>query len=142
MTIDLIIRWVRAIILLGLVAFFSINLCVGLLRDEQVGGFGRLQQGTGQDPGIRVLLANRFVAGKEVSEALPTHEAIELTMYQTVDIVTPDDPDNPERRLSLPAGAKMTVLTDVSEGLILSSRDWGIGGKEIRWEASRACRSG
>jgi SpoIID/LytB domain protein len=137
MTIDLIIRWVRAIILLGLVAFFSINLCVGLLRDEQVGGFGRLQQGTGQDPGIRVLLANRFVAGKEVSEALPTHEAIELTMYQTVDIVTPDDPDNPERRLSLPAGAKMTVLTDVSEGLILSSRDWGIGGKEIRWEASR-----
>ena len=134
---DKIIVWIRAVLLLGLLAFFAISLCVGLLNDERAGGFGRLEQGTGQDPGIRVLLANRYSGGKEISDPARTHENIELTIYQPVDIVTPDDPDNPERKLTLSGGAKLTVLTDVSDGLVLASREWGSGGREVRWPVTR-----
>jgi peptidoglycan hydrolase-like amidase len=137
MVTDAIIAWIRAILLLGLLAFFATSLCVGLLHDETAGGFGRLQQGTGQDPGIRVLLANRYSGGKEIADPTRSHDTIELTIYQPVDIVTPDDPTNPDRHLTLASGAKLTLLTDVIDGLVLASREWGNGGREVRWPVTR-----
>jgi SpoIID/LytB domain protein len=137
MQLDRIIFWARAILLVSLLAFFGGSLVSGLLQDDRESGFGPLRQGTGQDPGIRVLLTNRYLAGKEVAEGKPVHEAVELTIYQPVMVVTPDDAENVERQLKLPAGSRLTILTDVNDGLVLSSRDWGAGGKEVRWQVSR-----
>jgi SpoIID/LytB domain protein len=137
MNADLIIAWIRALLLLGLLTFFGSSLVIGLLQDDRAGGFGALRQGTGQDPGIRVLIANRYQGGKEIADARPVHEVVELAIYQPVHVVTPDDPNNAERQLTLPAGARLTVLTDANDGLVLSSREWGVGGREVRWQVSR-----
>jgi SpoIID/LytB domain protein len=137
MNADRIIAWIRALLLLGLLGFFTGSLVLGLMQDDRAGGFGALRQGIGDDQGIRVLLANRYIAGKEASEARPTHERVDLAIYQPVDVVTPDHPDSPEHRLTLPAGAMLVVFTDVNDGLVLSSRDWGAGGREVRWPVSR-----
>ena len=137
MQLDRIIFWVRAILLVSLLAFFGGSLVSGLLQDDRDSGFGPLRQGTGQDPGIRVLLTNRYLAGKEVAEGKPAHETVDLTIYQPVIVVTPDDAENVERQLKLPAGSRLTIMTDVNDGLVLLSRDWGAGGKEVRWSVSR-----
>ena len=137
MPLDRIIIRICAILLLGLLAFFGSSLAVGLMRDDRAGGFGPLRQGTGQDPGIRVLLANRYIGGKEVADAKPVHEAVDLTIFQPVWVGTPDDPNNPERQLMLPAGSRLMVLADANDGLVLSSREWGAGGREVRWPVSR-----
>ena len=137
MQLDRIIFWVRAILLVSLLAFFGGSLVSGLLQDDRDSGFGPLRQGTGQDPGIRVLLTNRYLAGKEVAEGKPAYETVDLTIYQPVIVVTPDDAENVERQLKLPAGSRLTIMTDVNDGLVLSSRDWGAGGKEVRWPANR-----
>ncbi len=137
MPLDRIIIWIRAILLLGLLAFFGSSLVIGLMRDDRAGGFGRLSQGTGQDPGIRVLLANRYIAGKEAADAKPVHESVDLTIFQPVAVGTPDHPDSPDHQLLLPAGSRLMVLTDANDGLVLSSREWGVGGREVRWQVSR-----
>jgi SpoIID/LytB domain protein len=141
MNADVIIRWIRAVLLLALLGYFASSLVVGLLKDRSAGGFGLLRQGLGQDVGVRVLLCNRLaataVAGKEAPEPTRTHEHVELTIFQPVDVVTPDDPDGAEHRLALPAGAKLMILPDANDGLVLSSREWGAGGKEVRWQVSR-----
>jgi SpoIID/LytB domain protein len=137
MNADTIIAWIRALLLLGLLTFFGSSLVVGLMQDDRAGGFGPLRQGTGQDPGIRVLLASRYVGGKEAAEAKPVHEAVDLTIFQPVSVVTPNRPDSPEHRLTLPAGSRLMVLTDANDGLVLSSREWGTGGREVRWDVSR-----
>jgi stage II sporulation protein D len=51
--------------------------------------------------------------------------------------VTPDDPDNSERQLPLPAGSRLMVMPDANDGVVLSSREWGAGGREVRWQVSR-----
>jgi peptidoglycan hydrolase-like amidase len=137
MSLDLIIAWIRAILLFGLLAFFASSLYIGLSQDDTAGGFGRLRQGTGQDPGIRVLLASRYAGGKEAADPGRTHETIEVTVYQAAVVVSPDDPDNAERRLTLSGGSRLMVLTDANDGLVLSSREWGAGGREVRWPVSR-----
>jgi SpoIID/LytB domain protein len=137
MSMDLFIVWSRTILLVGLLAFFGGSLILGLQHDDRESGFGPLRQGTGQDPGIRVLLTNRYLAGKEVTEGKLVHEAVDLTMHQAVVVVTPNDPDNPERQLELPAGSRLSVMTDINDGLVLSSREWGVGGREVRWQVSR-----
>jgi len=134
---DLIIAWIRAFLLLGLLTFFGSSLVVGLMQDDRASGFGPLRQGTGQDPGIRVLLASRYIGGKEASEAKPVHEAVDLTIFQPVSVVSPDSPDHAERQLTLPAGSRLMILTDTVDGLVLSSREWGSGGREVRWNVSR-----
>lgn len=137
MNADLIIAWIRALLLLGLLTFFGSSLVIGLLQDDRDGGFGALRQGTGVDHGIRVLLANRYQGGKEIADARPVHDVVELAIYQPVSVLTPDDPDNAERQLTLLGGARLTVLTDANDGLVLSSREWGAGGREVRWQVSR-----
>ena len=137
MSMDLYIVWSRTILLVGLLAFFGSSLILGLRKDDSESGFGPLRQGTGQDPGIRVLLTNRYLAGKEVAEGKLAHEAVDVTIYQAVVVVTPNDPDNTERQLKLPAGSRLSVMTDVNDGLVLSSREWGVGGREVRWQVSR-----
>ncbi|HEX3132775.1 MAG TPA: SpoIID/LytB domain-containing protein, partial [Planctomycetota bacterium] len=137
MNADLIIAWIRALLLLGLLSFFGGSLVVGLMQDDVASGFGPLPHGTGQDPGIRVLIANRYIGGKEVAEAKPVHEAVDLAIYQPVSVVTPDQPDSAEHQLLLPAGSRLMVLTDANDGLVLSSREWGTGGREVRWQVSR-----
>ncbi|MBA3698232.1 MAG: hypothetical protein H0W78_05215 [Planctomycetes bacterium] len=137
MNLDLIIAWIRALLLLGLLTFFGSSLVIGLMQDDRASGIGPLRLGTGQDPGIRVLIANRYIAGKEASEAKPVHESVDLTIFQPVSVVTSNRPDSPEHHLVLPAGSRLMVLTDVSEGLVLSSREWGTGGREVRWDVSR-----
>ena len=137
MNADRIIAWIRALLLLGLLGFFGGSLVVGLLQDDSAGGFGPLRIGGGQDPGIRVLLANRYIGGKEAAEAKPVHERVDLAIYQPVSVVSPDQPDSAEHRLALPAGSTLMVLTDANDGLVLSSREWGSGGREVRWQVSR-----
>jgi peptidoglycan hydrolase-like amidase len=137
MNADLIIAWIRGLLLLGLLSFFGGSLVVGLMQDDIAGGFGRQPLGTGQDPGVRVLIANRYIGGKEAAEAKPVHERVDLAIYQPVSVVTPDQPDSAEHQLTLPAGSVLMVLTDANDGLVLSSREWGTGGREVRWQVTK-----
>lgn len=140
MQADTVIRWVRGVLLMGLLAYFAVSLHTGLMRDERAGNFGRLPQGTGTDPGVRVLLANRLPrsGADPVLDPPRWHDdRVELNILQPVLVVTPDDPDNPERRLELKAGVKLTVLVNSGDGLMLSSRGWGPDGRDLTWNVSR-----
>jgi peptidoglycan hydrolase-like amidase len=131
--VEVVVKWVRAVLLLGLLAYFAVSLVIGLARDESAGGFGRQHQDGSQDPGVRVLLANRSNKATEPSRGF---ERIEwLTILQTVDVVTPDDPGNGERRLVLRGGAKLLVLlAEGTDGMVLSSTEWA---REVTWPVSR-----
>jgi SpoIID/LytB domain protein len=140
MGIDLVIKWVRALLLLGLLGYFAVNLVIGLGRDRSTDEFGRLHLGAGQDPGVRVLISNRSgptLSKDQPAEPVRLHESVDLTILQPVDLVTPDDPDNPERRLALRGGSKLLVLPDATDGIVLASKEWGVGGKETHWPVSR-----
>lgn len=140
MQADTVIRWVRGALLVGLLAYFVVSLHAGLVRDERAGGFKRQPQGSGADPGVRVLLANRLPrTGAEPTADPPRwhDDRVELTILQPALVVTPDDPDNPERRLAVKPGVKLTILVDSGDGLMLNSRGWGPDGRELRWNVSR-----
>ncbi len=126
----------RAFLLLGLLGFFGFNLVVGLLKGHNEDEFKRLKIGWGQDPGVRVLLQNRAgpPQGKDlVPEPTRLFESVDISILQAVDVTTPLDPDNAERRVVLRSGAKLIALPDATDGIVLASKDWGAGGKELRW---------
>ncbi|MBA3938711.1 MAG: SpoIID/LytB domain-containing protein [Planctomycetes bacterium] len=136
MNADVVFKWVRGVMLLGLLAYFVLSLIQGLVKEHSDAVFGRYAKGAGQDPGVRVLLSNR--SGKDpLAEPSRTQEQVELTIFQDVDVVTPDDPDNAERHLTLRSGAKLFILVDGPDGMTLSSKEWGSGGKEVRWNVNR-----
>jgi len=141
MNVDFAISWLRALLLLALLGFFAFNLVVGLSKGHAELQFPRrIPLGAGQDPGVRVLLLNRSgpIPGKDMQpEPVRTFENVEITVLQTVDVVTPDDPDNPERRTTLRSGSKLIALPDATDGIVLSSKDWGTGGKEPHWPVTR-----
>jgi peptidoglycan hydrolase-like amidase len=136
MNFDLAISWLRAFLLLGLLGFFAFNLVTGLLKGHPNDEFNGIKIGWGQDPGVRVLLQNR--SGPPLGKDQPPEpsrlfEAVDITILQTVDVITPNDPDNLERRVTLRSGAKLIALPDATDGIVLASKDWGAGGKELRW---------
>lgn len=140
MTSDSIIRKVRAALLVGLLVYFSLSLYAGLVKDEKAGGFGKQSQGSGNDPGIRVLLSSRGTRSNIGPQAASTRwhdDKVDVTILQPVMVVAPDDADNPERRLALKPGTKLTVVVNAGDGLILSSRGWGNDGQQIVWNVSR-----
>ncbi len=134
MILDRAISWMRALLLLGLLGFFGYNLVVGLSKGHTDKEFPLM--GWGTDPGVRVLLQNR--SGPPLGKDLPSEpsrlfESVDITILQTVDVVTPNDPDNLERRVTLRGGSKLIALPDATDGIVLASKDWGAGGKELRW---------
>jgi SpoIID/LytB domain protein len=135
---DTIIRWTRAALLVGLLAYFAGMLYAGLAQDERAGGFGKLHQGAGLDPGIHVLLTNHASKINESMDAPRWHEdKVELSILQAAVVLAPDDATNSERRLELKGGSRLTIIVDGPDGLILNSRGWGSDGREYRWSVNR-----
>jgi peptidoglycan hydrolase-like amidase len=136
MSTDQIISWTRAVLLIVLLGYFASDLWLGLKHDESADGFGQLHQGIGQDPGVRIAIANRSLKEPAAAPSL-LHDSIELAILQNVVVTTPDDPTNPDRRMQLAGGTRLLLLPDANDGLVLSSRDWGAGGRELHWPVSR-----
>ncbi|MBA2481259.1 MAG: SpoIID/LytB domain-containing protein [Planctomycetes bacterium] len=126
MSLDLLNRLVRAVVLVGLVVFFAYSLVLGLLEDDR--RMGRLEKGGGQDPGVRVLLLNRVPP-----DPSRFYEKVDVTILEPVDVVTPNIPDDPQYRLTLRAGAILRVQADTNAGLMLGSKEWG---KDYTWPVS------
>ncbi len=117
---------IRTLLLLGLLGVFVWLLIGQLLIDREARGFGRLRQGVGQDPGVRVLLANRLPP-----EPLNSHDKVAIEMLQATELVAPDDPLGKHELLK--AGAVVRVEVVGNDGFLLSSRDWSDGSKDRRW---------
>lgn len=111
-------QWVRGILLTGLLLAFAITLGRSLMVDHAAAGFGRNPQGLGEDPGVRVLLANR-----QPGDPTPTFDKIVVEALQTMEVVAPDAPL--EKREVLKPGAKLRIEVVGTEGFFLSSADWG-----------------
>src|SRR4051812_28033793 len=112
MTGELINQVVRAVVLLGLLLYFVVSLGRGLIEDERRLGFGPLRTGTGEDPGIRVLLENR----QPPEPARTWENTINVTVLEAVDVVTPNIPDDATYRLKLHAGAMLSIQPDTNRG--------------------------
>ena len=117
---------VRTLLLLGLLGVFVWLLIVHLIEDREARGFGRLRQGAGQDPGVRVLIANRLPP-----EPINTHDKVSIEMLQPTEIVAPDEPLKNHELLK--AGAVVRIEVVGNDGFLLSSRDWSDGSKDRRW---------
>ncbi len=125
---DLLNQIVRVVVLLGLLAYFSISLTRGLIDDPSRDGRGPLATGTGQDPGVRVLLLNR-----QPPDPIRTYDKLDVAILQTVDVVTPYNPDDPQLHLTLHAGSTLRIQSDTKDGLMLGSKEWG---KDYTWAVS------
>jgi hypothetical protein len=117
---------VRALLLTGLLGVFVYLLLSHLVVDREAKGFGRIRQGAGQDPGIRVLIANRLPP-----EPLNTHEKVVIEVLQPVEIVAPDDPVKYHEYLK--PGASILVKVAGNDGFVLSSKSWTEGEKDLTW---------
>lgn len=126
MSVERINQIVRTLLLIGLLTVF-ITLLVGHLReDRESRGFGRVIQGAGQDPGVRVLLANRLPP-----EPLNTHDRVTIQLLQPVELVAPDDPA--KYRELLKTGAVVQINVEGNNGFSLTSKDWAQGSKDLHW---------
>jgi len=121
-------RWVRPLLLVALLGWFTTSLVLGLRADELARGFGRSAQGLGADPGVRVLIQNR-----QPGDPHRTFDRLRLQALVPVEVVATDDPLG--KREKLKAGAQLTIEPDL-EGLVLSSAGWASGGKDLRWKVS------
>ena len=126
MTVERINQIVRALLLVGLFGLFAWLLVTHLAEDREAKGFGRLRQGAGNDPGVRVLLANRLPP-----EAIETHEKVVIEILQPAELVAPDDPVGKHEYLK--AGAKIRVQVAGNDGFALTSNDWHGGAKDLTW---------
>jgi SpoIID/LytB domain protein len=117
---------IRTLLLLGLLGVFIWLLIAHLLEDREALGFGRLRQGVGQDPGVRVLIANRLPP-----EPINSHDKVVIEMLQETEVVAPDDPLGKHELLK--AGAVLRVEVVGNDGFLLSSRDWSDGSKDRIW---------
>jgi stage II sporulation protein D len=117
---------IRSLILLGLLAFFANHLLHSVREDQKQLGLGRLPQ---SDPGVRVLLLDRGMNGNS-----ETHDQVELTVLQPAYILTPDDPENPERVLHVNHGERLIIKPDAGDGLLLWTQTYG---KDLRWPVTR-----
>ena len=125
MRIERLNQVLRPLLLIVLLGWFVWALVAGLREDVRNAGFGRAGEGLGQDPGVRVLLQNR-----EPGEPQRTFPKLVVQVLQAAEVVAPDDPLN--KRDTLRAGAVLRIEPEI-DGLVLSSRDWVGGGKDLRW---------
>ncbi len=128
MSVDLLNRLVRAVVLLGLVGFFAYSLVSGLLENDP--RMGRLEKGGGQDPGVRVLLLNRL---NPPADPVRFYDKIDIIILEPVDVISPNLPDDPQYHLTLRAGSTLRVQSDTNTGLMLGSKEWG---KDYTWPVS------
>jgi peptidoglycan hydrolase-like amidase len=126
---DLINHIIRAVLLVGLLGYFGWSLGRGLVEDDRRLGFRRLETGSaGQDPGVRVLLENR-----QPPDPIRAWDKLDIAILATVDVVTPNIPDDPAYRLTLHAGSTLRVQPDANTGLVLGAKEWG---KDYTWPVS------
>src|SRR4051812_30987928 len=125
---DIINQVIRAVLLLGLLGYFTYSLGHGLLEDERHSGFKRLATGGGEDPGVRVLLENR-----QPPDPIRAWDKLDIAILQTVDVVTPNLADDPAYHLTLHAGATLRLQPDANTGLVLGAKEWG---KDYTWQVS------
>jgi len=133
MTGDTINHLVRTVVLIGLLSWFSIALVRGLMHDERQGGFGRVTMGAGPEPGVRVLITNRPAEVRDYGQPLRTWERLDIAVLQPVEVVTPSFPDQDEHRLTVRAGSYLRIEPDGTDGMVLSSPEWG---KQHNWAVS------
>jgi peptidoglycan hydrolase-like amidase len=118
----------RPLLLLTLLGWFIWLLVSGLRQDQQAVGLGRSVAGNGIDPGVRVLIQNR-----DPGEPQRTYPKLVVQVLQAAEVVAPDDPL--AKREMLRPGAILRIEPEI-DGLVLSSRDWVSGGKDLRWNVS------
>ncbi len=126
MTIDRLNQIVRTLLLLGLLTVFGWLLVRHLLDDRDARGFGRIHQGAGNDPGVRVLLANRLPP-----EPQNTHDRVTIQVLQAAELLAPDDPEH--KRELLKPGAVVRIEVEGNNGFSLTSKDWAQGSKDLHW---------
>ncbi len=126
MNIERLNQGVRTLLLVGLLGVFVWLLLSHLRDDREARGFGRLRVGIGQDPGVRILIANRLPP-----EPQNTHERVAIEILQPVELVAPDDPQGKHEFLKPGAVVRIDVLGN--DGFRLSSRDWSDGSKDRNW---------
>ena len=126
MNVERLNHLVRALLLTGLLGVFVYLLLSHLADDREAKGFGRIRQGAGQDPGIRLLITNRLPP-----DPLNTHEKVVIEILQPVEVVAPDDPVKYHEYLK--PGASILVKVAGNDGFVLSSKSWTEGEKDLTW---------
>jgi hypothetical protein len=132
------LKIIRAGLLVALLAWFAGSVGCALLRQEHAQGYGRLPSAPGSDPGIRVLLLNRpRLLDRAPPQPSRSFDQIVVRALVPLEVASPDNPDNPDLRASLPVGSEVRIQSDVNSGLVLSSRAFGSGGKDFYWPITR-----
>lgn len=126
MNVERINQVARTLLLVGMLGWFIWLLLSHLADDREARGFGRLRQGAGQDPGVRVLIANRLPP-----EPQNTHDKVAIEILQPAELVAPDD--QVTKHEFLKPGAVVRVEVVGNDGFLLSSKDWSDGSKDRRW---------
>ncbi len=126
MNVERVNQVVRTVILSGFLVAFVWLLVRHLAEDRVAKGFGRIHQGASQDPGVRVLLANRLPP-----EPINTHDQVRVELLQPAELIAPDDPLAKHELLK--AGAVIRIEVAGNDGFLLSSKDWTEGSKDLRW---------
>ncbi len=126
MTVERLNQIIRTLLLLGLLSVFVVLLVSHLREDREARGFGRAVQGAGQDPGVRVLLANRLPP-----EPQNTHDRVTVQILQAAELLAPDDPEH--KRELLKPGAVVQIAVEGNNGFSLTSKDWAQGSKDLHW---------
>lgn len=124
MRADLLNQLTRIVVLVLLLGYFAYSLVHGLVLEEREKGFGA-NLVSRQDPGVRVLLTNRGPP-----DPIPGWDRLEIHILQPVEVINPDEPDEPTYHLTLHGGAVLHVQPDVNPGFVLNAREWG---KDYTW---------
>ena len=121
-------QWVRPVLLIALLGWFTTSLVMGLRADERTRGFGRSAEGLGADPGVRVLIQNR-----QPGDPHRSFERLVIQALVPIEVVATEDPLGKRERLK--AGAKLAINPEM-EGFSLDSEGWVSGGRVLRWNVT------
>jgi len=122
----LLIAWLRALVLLGLLAVFVQALGTSVIRDRDFLALPRSQHLA--SPGVRVLLPAR-----DRATPAPRHERLRIDVLVPTLLLSLDHPGNESFQLRLSPGETVQIRPDVLEGITITSTRWG----ELHWQSSQ-----
>jgi hypothetical protein len=136
------LKLIRAGLLAALLAWFAGAFGCALLLQERARGYGRLPSTPGSDPGLRILLLNRQrLLDRAPPQPNRAFDQLVVRALVPLELASPDNPDNPDLRASLPVGSEIRIVADVNNGLALTSKAFGADGKNLYWPVSRVVLS-
>lgn len=135
---DRALRLLRAALLVLLCLGATSALWWLLVAEDADHGSRHLPPAAGSDPGLRVLLLNRpQLHDRAPPRGARTFESLTVLALADCVLVTPDAPNDPDKRVPLKRGARLLVRPELNSGLVLASADFERGPKELLWTVSR-----